>query len=208
MKQRTSQILFKYWNDVRGDRLAPLRLEIEPMRISPILAETFILEQVDGQGFSFRLAGTRLCEQLGHELRGTDFLDLAGEDDREIMEQAMVKVTQRGAVAVFEIEARDEQGRSVSFEAVVLPLLHARDSISRYLGAMSPIESPHWLGHEPLRPHALVHHDVIWPDGRPHAVIERVGHQAPFLPALAQARVVRFNRRQFRILDGGRQDPK
>ncbi|MEZ5850906.1 MAG: PAS domain-containing protein [Hyphomicrobiaceae bacterium] len=208
MKQRTSQILFKYWNDVRGDRLAPLRLEIEPMRISPILAETFILEQADHHSFTFRLAGTRLCDQIGSELRGTDFLDLVGEDDRETMELAMADVSQRGAVAVFEIEMCDASQRSVHFEAVVLPLLHARDSISRYLGALSPVDPPYWLGHEPLHAHALARQEIIWPDGRPHAVVERAGHQAPFLPALAQARVVRFNRRQFRILEGGRQDQK
>lgn len=208
MKQRTSQILFKYWNDVRGERLAPLRLEIEPIRISPILAETFILEQADSHGFTFRLAGTRLCDQLGRELRGTDFLDLAGHDDREVMEQAMADVAHRGAAAVFEIEAADEQERHVRFEVVVLPLLHARDTISRYLGAMSVIDPPHWLGHEPLHPRAIIHHDIIWPDGRPHALIDRTGHQAPFLPALARARIVRSNRRQFRIVEGGRLDPK
>ena len=47
MQQRTNQILFAYWNDVRGERLAPRRFEIEPARIATILPETFILERLD-----------------------------------------------------------------------------------------------------------------------------------------------------------------
>ena len=82
MKQRTSHILFNYWNDVRGDRLAPRRFDIEPSRISKILAETFILERVDSHTYVFRLAGTKICEQFGIEFRGRNFLDFAGDSDR------------------------------------------------------------------------------------------------------------------------------
>ena len=75
MKQKTSQILFAYWNEVRGSRVAPRRFEIEPSRISEILPETFILERLDRETYRFRLAGTRICEEFGQELRGTNFLD-------------------------------------------------------------------------------------------------------------------------------------
>ena len=75
MRSKTSQILFNYWNDVRQNRLAPKRFEIEPSRIAPILSETFILERLDWDSYRFRLAGTRICDEFGVEFRGTDFLD-------------------------------------------------------------------------------------------------------------------------------------
>ena len=75
MKQKTSQILYAYWNGVRGERMAPRRFEIEPARIATILPETFILERLDTDTFVYRLAGTRMCEQFGCEFRGANFLD-------------------------------------------------------------------------------------------------------------------------------------
>ena len=48
MKNRTSQILFAYWNEARQGRVAPRRLDIEPARIAGILSETMILEQTEG----------------------------------------------------------------------------------------------------------------------------------------------------------------
>lgn len=204
MKQRTSHILFGYWNDVRGDRMAPKRFEIEPSRISEILAETFILERLDSRTFVFRLAGTRICDSFGAELRGRNFSDFAGNEARDDFEHAMADITDRGAVGVFEIEARDAAERQVRFEATMMPLTHLDAKVSRYVGSLSAIDAPAWLGFEPLRDFALAEQWLIWPDGRPHAVVERSNRQAPFMPEFANARVVRLNRRQFRVLDGGR----
>ena len=204
MQQRTSHILYNYWNDVRGVRLAPRRFEIEPSRISKILAETFILERTDSHNYSFRLAGTRICEQFGMEFRGRNFVELAGEADRSALEQDLATITDQGAVGIFELEARDRQERPVRFETIVLPLIHGRQGVSRYVGSFSAVDTPPWLGFEPLQPHGLTSRRLMWPDGRPHAVVERVNRQAPFLPELANARIVRFNRQHFRVLDGGR----
>lgn len=204
MKSRTSQILYSYWNEVRGTRIAPRRFDIEPARMSSILSETFILERALDDGYPFRLAGTRICDSFGFELRGRDFLDLAGSDDRQAILHVIEEITDRGAVGVIEIEARTADGRKAEFETLLLPLVHSRQEISRYLGSISAIDPPPWLGAERLTPLGMPRSRVLWPEGRPHVVIERAHHQAPFLPALAGARIVRSERRQFRVLDGGR----
>ena len=210
MKQRTSQTLYAYWNNVRAGRLAPRRLEIEPARISPILAETFILERMDSRTYTFRLAGTRICDNLAAELRGRNLIELFREGDREDLEAAIARVSAQGAVLLAEIAVQPagstpgEPQRTAYFELLLLPLTHTRDEISRYLGALTPIKAPLWLGHEVLGQAMLLEHRLLWPDGRPHSVVERVNRQAPLMAELAEARVVRFNRRQFRILEGGR----
>src|SRR5262245_16401234 len=56
-----TQALYAYWNEVRGDRLAPRRLEIQPARIAEHLLDTFILERSGRSAFRFRLAGTRVA---------------------------------------------------------------------------------------------------------------------------------------------------
>ena len=94
MKLATTRMLYDYWNEARGRRMAPTRFEIEPSRIAGILSETFILELAENCSFPFRLAGTRICEQLGAELRGRDLLDLVTEDRRAVA-KAMEAVTLR-----------------------------------------------------------------------------------------------------------------
>lgn len=205
MKQLTSSLLYDYWNDVRGERLAPTRFEIEPSRISSVLSETFILERNEDGTYPFRLAGTRVCEQFGRELRGTDFLSLVGSDYR-LIARALGTVTTAGAALLLEIEAESDDSRTVQFEVVVMPLLHPSNEVTRYLGAISAIDPEPWLGVVPLERSWLIRHELVWPHGEPDVLRGPLDHQLPFSPELAAARIVRSARRQFRILDGGRKE--
>jgi hypothetical protein len=238
MKQRTSQLLFAYWNEVRAGRIAPRRFEIEPSRIGSILSETFILERVSTVECSgptrfppnsnpplkpvyrYRLAGTKLCEHFGDDFRGRDFLDGWDLDDRATLEQALTGMSERGGVSVVTFEAgtnssagkstgKPSAGRATSphkrliFEAIMLPLVHTSDSLDRFLGCMSPLDEPAWLGSERLTEKSLLRCELIWPDGRPFPVVERSRQQTPFLAEIRNARLVRSDRRQFRVYDGG-----
>jgi hypothetical protein len=217
MKQRTSQILFAYWNEVRAGRIAPRRFEIEPSRIGSILSETFILERAGSanpanpQVYRYRLAGTKLCEQFGDDFRGRDFLDNWDSDDRAALEQTLMGMSERGGVSVITFEASARSGacrasgprRRLTFEAVILPLVHTSDSLDRFLGCMSPLDEPDWLGSERLTGKSLLRCELIWPDGRPFPVVEKNRQQTPFLAEIRNARLVRSERRQFRVYDGG-----
>jgi hypothetical protein len=205
MKQLTTRLLYDYWNDVRGERLAPTRFEIEPSRMSVVLSETFILERTGAETFPFRLAGTRICDQFGRELRGSDFLSLAGSDYRAIV-RALGAVTKSGAALLLEIEGETDDNRIAKFEVLVLPLLHPENEVTRYLGTISAIDPEPWLGTVPLQRSWLISHDLVWPDGRPDVPAPGWDRQLPFASELAAARIVRSARRQFRILDGGRKE--
>jgi hypothetical protein len=208
MKQKTLHTLYGYWNEVRAGRLAPQRLEIEPSRIAGILSETFMLERIDAHTYRFRLAGTRLCELFGSELRGRNFLDDWSEGDRTVLARDLATVCEQGAAAVLGLEGSSDPRHRVELEAILLPLVHGENRIVRIIGAMSPTSRPYWLGSEPLRSRRLQRHELIWPDGRPHSVVERLGRQAPVLAARAQMRIVKTGRRQFRVFEGGRADGK
>jgi hypothetical protein len=233
MKQRTSQILFAYWNEVRAGRIAPRRFEIEPSRIGAILSETFILERVSAlertgptsvpnasatqarpelrSVYRYRLAGTKLCEQFGDDFRGRDFLDDWDLDDRATLQQTLTGMSERGGVSVITFEASSSPGagrvantrKRLTFEAIMLPLVHTSDSLDRFLGCMCPIDEPAWLGTERLVDKALLRCELIWPDGRPFPVVEKNRQQTPFLAEIRNARLVRSERRQFRVYDGG-----
>jgi len=203
MREKTIKALFGYWNEVRGERLAPRRFEIEPSRISEMLPDTFILERLDNGELRYRLAGTRMCDHFCTEFRGGSFFEGWTGEDRLTLLRKLRVVTAQGAVAVFEMEATDSRGRKVTFEVLMLPLMHARPSVDRLLGAMAPVRAPDWLGEMPLGEFRLKSFDLRWP-ARP--ISDTLGYNTHdvILPHVRHARIVRQDRRQFRVYDGGR----
>jgi hypothetical protein len=202
MQQRTLQILYTYWNGLRAGRVAPLRLEIDPSRIGAILPEILLLERMDAGTYCYRLAGTRLCEMFGSELRGTNLLDGWTAADRTALANDLALTCERGAATHLVMEASADSTRRVQLEAVLLPLTHAENAIGRVIGAMSAMTSPHWLGHDHLRERRLLSHELIWPDGRPNSALAATAPPQPSPPSGAAAGL----RRSFRVLDGGRKE--
>jgi hypothetical protein len=69
---------------------------------------------------------------------------------------------------------------------------------------MGTSSAPHWLAIDPVRTRRLVRHELVWPDGRPHSVVEPL--RQPSQPPARQpgaVRIVRTEQRQFRVLEGG-----
>jgi hypothetical protein len=207
MKVKTSQQLYAYWNELRGGRLAPRRFEVEPAAIAAILPDTFILERVERFDYVFRLAGTRICEAFGREFRGRNLLDLWTPGDREVVIRVLESVTRDGGAGVIGLMAKDSGGRTAAFEMLLLPLIHTGQSIGRVLGSLTPMSPLPLFGAEHFQTIELSTFEVVWPDGRPFALVSRAEAPAPFLRDLGQSRVVRSDRRSFRVFDGGRKDP-
>lgn len=215
MRHVTTQGLYNYWNTVRGDRLAPRRYEIEPSQIVPFLSETVILED-PSDACRIRLAGTRVCETLGDNLRGQAFLDLWSAEDQAVLHDSISTITLHGGVGFFNFSATlTDDVPSAEFELLLLPLTHLEERIERLLGSVALLEAPEWLATATPVQRLLTSNEIIWPEGRPHAFTNR--RQAPFqareeVPVLRQqsgirrARLVRSERRNFLVYDGGRAD--
>src|SRR6185312_11677628 len=203
MKEAVSQSLFTYWNDLRRDRMAPKRFEIEPSCIAGFLPDTFILERIDKANTRFRLAGSRISEAFGIEFRGANIFELFDAGDGALLKSQVAMIAAQGCVGVLTIRGDNGSGLSTTFEVLLLPLTHTRNTIDRFLGSIAPIEKPDWLGTVPLTHRKILSHSLVWPEGRPHAVIENMHRQAPFLPTIRQAKIVRSHRRQFRVYEGG-----
>ncbi|HWV83199.1 MAG TPA: PAS domain-containing protein [Hyphomicrobiaceae bacterium] len=207
MQNTTSQILYKYWNEIRGGRMAPRRFEIEPARFTAILPETFMVECEPGEVPRFRLTGTRVTEKLGVELRGHAFSDLFDAADEADLKPFLASIVNQGGVGVITIERTTPSGRNAVFEVLVLPLIHTAERVTRLLGTISARTHEPWLGSETTRPGRILERGVIWPEGRPHAVAERMAPppaQSPFKYDFSRSRLVRLRRRQFRVYEGGR----
>jgi hypothetical protein len=204
LQHKTSETLFTYWDKVRGNRSMPRRFEIEPGKIASILPSTFILERVNAEAYRYRLAGTRVCEIFGAELRGTNFLDGWSASDRLSLVRHFAALAKQGAVEKIHMEAAPVAQPSTPFEVLLLPLLHTGDDIDRVLGAFSPLDPPHWLGELPLTAKRIIAHELIWPAGGPTSFEEdRIREHVPVMLPARHARIVRSERRQFRVFEGG-----
>jgi len=210
MNHETSKRLFNYWNTIRGERIAPRRFDVEPGRLGNILPDTFILERNASGAFVYRLAGTRLCEGMGTDLKGRDFLEAVNAADRATLEPQLGAVVAKGAVLLQVLEIETSCGGLGLVEVLLLPLTHSREAIERFLGCIVWLDAP-----PPLREHSIVakrlkSHKLIWPAGGPIDPPEKpayrpveAGHQAPFPAHIRHSRIVRQERRQFRVYDGG-----
>jgi hypothetical protein len=204
LKHKTSESLFSYWDRVRGNRTTPRRFEIEPGKIASILPSTFILERLDVETYRFRLAGTRVCEIFGSELRGSNFLDGWSATDRLSLIRHFAALSKQGAVETIHMEAAPLARPSTPFEVLLLPLLHTGDEIDRVLGAFCPLDPPDWLGELPLTAKRIIAHELVWPAGGPTFQDEdREQRDVPVILPTRHARIVRSERRQFRVFEGG-----
>lgn len=203
MRHKMTQTLYAYWNDVRRGRIAPQRLEIQPAHLGELLPDTFILERSDARTYRFRLAGTRTTSRFGMELRGVNFLDRWTAGDRAMLEHHFEGITEVGRVGVFTANATFESGRAANFEILVLPLVHTGNAIDRLLCAMSVLEGTEWPAGEAITSMRLLTAEIVWPEGRAHAAAEQLNRQQPLAPHVRMGRIVRQDRRQFRVYDGG-----
>ena len=146
MKQAATRALYDHWNELRGDRAAPERLEVEPAAIRSILNDTFILELDRGRSFGFRLAGSRLVDLFLCDLRGLSFLSLFRNEDAESVRALLDAVTDDPAPIVAGVRAAAPSREPVEFELLLLPMGRNGATGERVLGSLTPATHASWVG--------------------------------------------------------------
>lgn len=183
MKHQTTKTLYDYWTQLRGERVAPFRHEVDPGSIRSILGDTFILDAVDRKTYNFRLAGTRLCAAYCRELKGRNILDLWSGKDREAIASLLSAIVEDGAAAVIGVTLHNERDQSIPAELLFLPLRQNGDRHTRIIGCFAPHDQPYWLGIHPAVRQPIVSLRLIWPDEAPRFLY--TGAEAPAEPQFA-----------------------
>jgi hypothetical protein len=155
MKHPSTRELFDYWTTRRGSRPAPERSEIEPGAIRRVLADTFILGIDPAIGHPFRIAGTRVCAIFGRELKGAAFTNLWREASRPAVREILAVVATESVGVVAGASAHGGEGTLLKLEFLALPLAQRDGANSRILGALTPADTPYWLGTDGLGPLTL-----------------------------------------------------
>lgn len=157
MKHPSNRDLFDYWNERRGERLAPERADIEPSAIRKVLGDTFVLDVGGSGNHLFRIAGTRLCALFGRELKGESFVRLWQRSGQSAIREliAVVAEEKAGVVASVTGATSDDTLLPVHLELLLLPLSYQSRGEARVMGALAPMAAPYWLGAKAIGPLTL-----------------------------------------------------
>ena len=157
MKHPSNRELFDYWNERRGERLAPERADIEPAAIRHVLGDTFVTEMSGSENHQFRIAGTRLCALFGRELKAESFIKLWQRSGQNAIRELMAVVMEEkvGIVASVTGATSDDTLAPVTLELLLLPLAYPSRGEARMLGALAPMTAPYWLGAKAIGPLTL-----------------------------------------------------
>lgn len=199
MRQKSTKALFTYWDKVRDGRRAPRRFEIEPAQIAGLLPETFILER-STPGYRFRLAGTRLCQLFGRELRGADFLALWDKEDAQAVQTLLRAVFDHALVGRATFVGHRRSGGTERYDMCVLPLIHGGLGIDRLLGCMTATSRQPVFDDEPLTHQGAVETDILRLDSRTHGDPDSFD---VFSPPVPESNVIRLARHRLRLVEGG-----
>ncbi len=128
--------LKSYWERLRAGRIAPYRAEIDPRQFESALENMFIVERLAPDNMRIRLAGMKICEMMGMEVRGMQPGFLIDEPDRLRFERLLNVVMAEPSVVELKLSA---EGRSGRYRATMLlmPLRSDFGEINRVLGCTS-----------------------------------------------------------------------
>ena len=129
--------LKQYWEKLRAGRLAPFRSEIDPRQFEHALENMFILEILADQSIRVRLAGMRLCELMGMEVRGMSPQSFMMPEDRLRFDRLILNVVDKPAVIECALETVDYHGKSGTAYLLLMPLRNDFGEITRILGCIS-----------------------------------------------------------------------
>jgi hypothetical protein len=142
MKHPSNREFFDYWNEKRGESRAPDRSYIEPEAVRELLGDIFVLACDASARYPFRVAGTRLCALLGHDLKGRSFSTLFDAEGRREIEDIITAVSEEMLPAVAGITATSAQGLA-HLELLLLPFSHRAHAPMSLTGLLAPFESGH-----------------------------------------------------------------
>lgn len=218
MKLFTTKYLYEYWNELRGKRIAPNRKELDPSVLKDVLPNLFLLDRLEKETYSFRLAGTKTCDIFGQELRDKNFLDLWNANDRDSFISLLETLTEQGAAIVCGLKGLSNEGKkgamseTVYFEFLALPLFHAHSShCSSVIGSFgfdAEVERKFLL---PIGKIEMVSLRVIWPVEKTVTLPKKVsGKNSLMQIAIDEAETATSQddhlsrRAQFKVIQGGK----
>ncbi|CUH82339.1 PAS domain protein [Tritonibacter multivorans] len=126
-----------YWAGLRRGDEIPSRAQVDPRGLENILSQTFILERVAPGIARFRLAGQRVNELAGMEVRGMPLTAFFTADARKTVSAALENMFDEPSIIEMELQTEATRLRgSRTARMILLPLRSDLGDVSRALGVL------------------------------------------------------------------------
>lgn len=185
-----SRALFRYWEAIRGEMSAPPRDGLDLKKIRSLVPFLFIIERKPGRNYTWRLAGTRVCEFWGMELTGKPAFLQGERFERETVSRLLDGVIDRHQPFVLRFRLNSARSMSAAAELVGLPLRARHGEATYVLGTIMPFRQVTRARHDRITTFELSAARTIWTEPVP-------GRGAAPAKTSPQA---------FQVVNGGRAD--
>ena len=129
-----TRALHRYFEELRGNRAAPLRAEVDPRDMPCRASHLFILENLGRGQLRFRLAGSALADAFGMELRGLNVRMMMEGRGRESFAALIEECLAEPGIGYARL-ARSDRPEEL-WETLLLPMRSDGGAIDRVLGSL------------------------------------------------------------------------
>lgn len=126
-----------YWEALRANRIMPKRAEIDPRGIEQALEHSFIVERIAPGIARLRIAGSRLSDIMGMEVRGMPLTSFIAPSSRRQVSDTLEEVFETPATCTLKLYSEQSIGApALEARMLLLPLKSDLGDVSRILGAL------------------------------------------------------------------------
>ncbi|HEX4160010.1 MAG TPA: PAS domain-containing protein [Rhizomicrobium sp.] len=161
MKHRNSHLLIGYWSRLRAGRVVPDQSDIDPRAIKRMLSQVFILDARDPARPFYRLAGTKLCDRFGLELRGTSFYAHWEAQARDRLVLLLRQSLQMKQPIWLSAIGTTSNCAMMEMETVLAPLTFGPGAPQRFLGIAQFLSDSMQLGGRPIAYERLIDSRIV-----------------------------------------------
>lgn len=142
MKHASNRDFFAHWEQARGRSLAPDRASFSPDALGTLLADAFVASRDATGGFSFRVAGSRLCALAGRDLKGEAIASLFDSTAQSELAEIMAVTADESLPTVAGLAGTYPTGETCAIELLLLPFAYQAEHSASLTGAFAIFEQP------------------------------------------------------------------
>ena len=142
LTQPAGKAAYDYWNALRNGRDLAGRSDVDPAALRSVLPQIMLLQHLHAKEIVFRLAGTRICQAFGRELRDHSLLSLWDRAHRSVIAGALIASLKRATPLVLRFRAHALGREPRDGECMLLPLLDEAGRAALWLGSFAFARDP------------------------------------------------------------------
>ncbi|MGO1120083.1 PAS domain-containing protein [Rhodovibrionaceae bacterium A322] len=131
--------VYSYWQEKRGDRLAPARADIDPLDLPKLLPWLTILKvfrdpKTDELDFQATLVGTKVVQFMGRDVTNQHFGEIFKGPQAVVIKAAYDRVAREADVCYSQFDAGWMNKDYIFYERLLLPLSDDNKVVNRLMG--------------------------------------------------------------------------